>query len=327
MVLLRWKATKRDSARRSSGERPFSARRSRSDSSMPGSNTATPTSRRRSSGTSPLAWIASTRVRSSSSFVFVAAGGRPGIAGGGAGVGGVELRRHGLAVPEAAGDRRRTAGAPSESRSHAGGSCDAGTRPGALQHRRDPRSGASGRARSGRPCPGVPHRRGRPREPAPTRSSASPGPRPWRPRSSDVRAWSSWSAPVSFHRACTSGTRPRASHESRDLLPSLPPRGAGGRPRRRPGRLPRPRGRPTGRGSGRRSFGSGRHVAPAGSRSPPCEEPVAWSLPERREARALRRKVRAVEYQDRLKREREEQEALELARRKTQSMALTVPQA
>ena len=47
----------------------------------------------------------------------------------------------------------------------------------------------------------------------------------------------------------------------------------------------------------------------------------------RREARALRSKVRAVEYQDRLKREREEQEALELARRKTQSMALTVPQA
>ena len=48
---------------------------------------------------------------------------------------------------------------------------------------------------------------------------------------------------------------------------------------------------------------------------------------KRREARALRRKVRAVEYQDRLKRESEEQEALELARRKTQSMALTVPQA
>ena len=47
----------------------------------------------------------------------------------------------------------------------------------------------------------------------------------------------------------------------------------------------------------------------------------------RREARALKRKVRAVEYQDRLKREREEQEALEAARRKTQSMALTVPQA
>ncbi len=48
---------------------------------------------------------------------------------------------------------------------------------------------------------------------------------------------------------------------------------------------------------------------------------------DRREARALRRKVRAVEYQDRLKREREEQEALEHARRKTQSMALTAPQA
>jgi len=44
---------------------------------------------------------------------------------------------------------------------------------------------------------------------------------------------------------------------------------------------------------------------------------------DRREARALRRKVRAVEYQERLKRERDEQEALELARRKTQSMALT----
>ena len=47
----------------------------------------------------------------------------------------------------------------------------------------------------------------------------------------------------------------------------------------------------------------------------------------RREARALRRKVRAVEYQDRLKREREEHDALESARRKTQSMALSVPQA
>jgi putative membrane protein len=48
---------------------------------------------------------------------------------------------------------------------------------------------------------------------------------------------------------------------------------------------------------------------------------------DRREARALRRKVRAVEYQDRLKTEREEQAALELARRKTQSMALTAPRA
>ena len=47
----------------------------------------------------------------------------------------------------------------------------------------------------------------------------------------------------------------------------------------------------------------------------------------RREARALRRKVRAVEYQDRVRREREDQEALEQARRKTQSLALTAPQA
>jgi uncharacterized integral membrane protein len=48
---------------------------------------------------------------------------------------------------------------------------------------------------------------------------------------------------------------------------------------------------------------------------------------DRREARALRRKVRAVDYQERLKREREEQEALEQARRKTQNLALTAPQA
>jgi uncharacterized integral membrane protein len=47
----------------------------------------------------------------------------------------------------------------------------------------------------------------------------------------------------------------------------------------------------------------------------------------RREARALRRKVRAVEYQEQLKREREEQEALEQARRKTQSLALAAPHA
>ena len=47
----------------------------------------------------------------------------------------------------------------------------------------------------------------------------------------------------------------------------------------------------------------------------------------RREARHLRRKVRAVEYQDRLRKEQEEQEALELARRKTQSTALTASQA
>ena len=37
--------------------------------------------------------------------------------------------------------------------------------------------------------------------------------------------------------------------------------------------------------------------------------------------------MRAVEYQDRLKREREEQEALEQARRKTQNLALAAPQA
>jgi uncharacterized integral membrane protein len=48
---------------------------------------------------------------------------------------------------------------------------------------------------------------------------------------------------------------------------------------------------------------------------------------DRREARALRRRVRAVEYQDRLKREREEQDALEQARRKTQNLALAAPQA
>ena len=55
---------------------------------------------------------------------------------------------------------------------------------------------------------------------------------------------------------------------------------------------------------------------------------VVWlsGREDRREARALRRKVRAVEYQDRLKRERAEQEALEQARRKTQSVALTAPQ-
>ena len=43
--------------------------------------------------------------------------------------------------------------------------------------------------------------------------------------------------------------------------------------------------------------------------------------PGRRDARALRRKVRAVEYQERVKREREEQEALEHARRNTQNLA------
>ena len=47
----------------------------------------------------------------------------------------------------------------------------------------------------------------------------------------------------------------------------------------------------------------------------------------RRDARALRRKVRTVEYEERVRREREEQEALEQARRKTQSLALAAPQA
>jgi hypothetical protein len=49
------------------------------------------------------------------------------------------------------------------------------------------------------------------------------------------------------------------------------------------------------------------------------------SQSKRREARQLRRKVAAVEYQDRLAREREEQAALEQARRKTQSLALASP--
>ena len=55
---------------------------------------------------------------------------------------------------------------------------------------------------------------------------------------------------------------------------------------------------------------------------------LALGAPGRREARALlRRKVREVEYQERVKREREEQEALEQARRKTQNLALAAPQA
>ena len=45
-----------------------------------------------------------------------------------------------------------------------------------------------------------------------------------------------------------------------------------------------------------------------------------------RRARCAAR-CRAVEYQERLKREREEQEALEQARRKTQNLALAAPQA
>lgn len=48
---------------------------------------------------------------------------------------------------------------------------------------------------------------------------------------------------------------------------------------------------------------------------------------ERREARRLRRRVKAVEYQEKLKREREEAEILEQARRKSQSLALSAPSA
>jgi lipopolysaccharide assembly protein A len=50
------------------------------------------------------------------------------------------------------------------------------------------------------------------------------------------------------------------------------------------------------------------------------------SRSDRRESRALRRKMRAVEYRERLERERRDQEILEQARRKTQSLALAAPQ-
>ncbi|MEK0084448.1 lipopolysaccharide assembly protein LapA domain-containing protein [Benzoatithermus flavus] len=49
------------------------------------------------------------------------------------------------------------------------------------------------------------------------------------------------------------------------------------------------------------------------------------SLSDRREVRALRRRVRAVEYQEKLQRERKEQEILEQARRKTQAIAIAAP--
>ncbi len=51
----------------------------------------------------------------------------------------------------------------------------------------------------------------------------------------------------------------------------------------------------------------------------------SWS--DRREARAMRRKVRAVENQERLEREHREQEILEQARRKTQAIAIEAPRA
>ena len=41
----------------------------------------------------------------------------------------------------------------------------------------------------------------------------------------------------------------------------------------------------------------------------------------------MRRRVRAIEYQEKLKRERQEQEILEEARRKTQAVAIAAPQA
>lgn len=51
------------------------------------------------------------------------------------------------------------------------------------------------------------------------------------------------------------------------------------------------------------------------------------SRADRREARAMRRRVRAIEYQERLQREREEQAILEQARRKTQAIAIEAPHA
>jgi uncharacterized integral membrane protein len=56
---------------------------------------------------------------------------------------------------------------------------------------------------------------------------------------------------------------------------------------------------------------------------------AAWlsSRADRREARAMRRRVRAIEYQERLQREREEQAILEQARRKTQAIAIEAPHA
>jgi uncharacterized integral membrane protein len=51
------------------------------------------------------------------------------------------------------------------------------------------------------------------------------------------------------------------------------------------------------------------------------------SRADRREARALRRRARAADYQEKLKREREEQAILEQARRKTQGLALAPPRA
>jgi uncharacterized integral membrane protein len=51
------------------------------------------------------------------------------------------------------------------------------------------------------------------------------------------------------------------------------------------------------------------------------------SRTDRREGRAMRRRVRAIEYQERLQRERDEQAILEQARRKTQAIAIEAPHA
>ena len=51
------------------------------------------------------------------------------------------------------------------------------------------------------------------------------------------------------------------------------------------------------------------------------------SRADRKETRAMRRKVRAIEYQERLKREQEEQQILEQARQKTQAIAIAAPRA
>ncbi|MFO1038282.1 MAG: LapA family protein [Geminicoccaceae bacterium] len=49
------------------------------------------------------------------------------------------------------------------------------------------------------------------------------------------------------------------------------------------------------------------------------------SMSDRAEARQLRRRVRAIEYQEKLKREADERAAVELAKRKTQTLALAAP--
>ena len=186
-------------------------------SSMPGSNTATPTSRRRSSGTSPLAWMASTRGRSSSSSSFVVAGG-----GREAGERGRRRRR----------GRRRTA-------RHGRGPGVRGTlgdpagrsRSGLDRRGQELRGGNEARASSdadagpaircvgtsavGAAAPGVPHVAVGSGSLRPGRPQHRQGPDHRGPGHSPSELGPHGSAPVSFRRACTAGTRPRASHESR----------------------------------------------------------------------------------------------------------------